>query len=691
MTSRNFGRCLPLAMGLVTLVAASVFAAPQPTLDDLVQDLRGNDEIRRSLARQLIPRHGIDGIPLLMPLLFHESTAVSWAANNTIRDIANDISVPGREAERAALATTLLDALAKNTVRTEQFVILRLLPGIVPVGVDLAAVESLLYQDDRKERARRTLQEIDTRGARSVLRRALPSADPEFACALMDALDKTEDTDAVPLLRAKLENGTDAERAAAARALARTANPKLAAPCLALCRGIDINHRFDAEDAALRLADAMARQGGKWEASMALYRALLEQSENSVIQGAALAGLGRFGDETALDTIMAAWSADASGLLEAPAMFAIETLQDPAVPDLLMAVYPDQPQPIQERLLGIMARTQDPRHLPLFEGAGHITVAIRIDALAQYHLPQAVPMLELLAKDTDPTNAMAAAGAIRSMATAFRDGDDHAGAGRAYLALYRIATDDGARSEALEGIKAYPVPEAYDELKNGLGEERLLNLPVQVLAGMARSLAEAQRPDEANSLKTALLSRAKDTGTVQQLIQMGPASGSHEDFARQLGFVNRWKVALPFPLEGAPANGGPVLVNGAVDLTATYGEGDTAIRWTPTTGGGAMALVNFSPQDQVRAFAHAILNVAAAQDATLRIGSDDGVRAWVNGAKVHENDTDRGTALDNDLVSISLKAGDNALLLEIMQHAGGWNFCARLTEPDGTPLKFEQK
>jgi len=691
MNYRMLTTRLGVAAALLVCGSIAVAEAPRPTLDELVQDLRGGDEIKRSLARQFIPRYGIGTMAQLIPLLKEENASISWAANKVILDIANDVSVPGREADRATVAKQLLDALAATDVQSEQFTLLRILPIVIPEGADLSAIDALLYQDHTRERARRALQESGTTEARAALRTALPKVDAIFACALMDALDKTGDAEAIPLIANKLVQGTPAEQAAAARALAPTGDPAYREPFLALARTIDINHRFAVEDATLRLADAMAVNGGAWDASMALFRTLLEQSDNPVIQGGALAGLGRRGDASVMDTILSTWASDASGLLEAPAMAAIESLNDPAVPERLMTAFPEQSPAIQERLLGIMARTQDPRYLPLFEGAESLSPALRIDALSQYHVPQSIPLLEALATTDDAGHGMKAAEAIRTMGTAFRDQGNPQGTGRAYLALYRIARDDAGRAEALEGIKAYPVAEAYDELKSALGENGLLELSPQVLTGMARVLAEAQRGEEANLLKTALLTRATDTGTVQQLIQMGPVSGSEEDFARQLGFINEWHIALPFPLKDAPTDGRPVMLDGTIDLTASFGEGDKKVAWTPTKGAGAMALVNFPLQDQVRAFAYATIHVAEGQDATLRIGSDDGVRAWVNGVQVHENITDRGTALDNDLVPVKLQGGDNTILLEIIQHGGGWNFCARLTTPEGAPLVFEQK
>lgn len=681
----------------ITMAALMLLAMPwtanATTFDEYVEHLRGDNDVLRSLARQWIPREGIRAVPPLLPLITHENPAVSWAAVNVIQDIANDVSAPGREAERAEVAALLLEALAGASDQEHQFTLLRMLPIVAPEGADLSPIATLLYQENTRERARLALQEINTAESRAALRGALPTADATFACALMDALDKTGDAEARPLLRDKLAGGTDAEKTAAALALAQSADPALAAHYLDLCETIDINHRADMEDAALRLAQALATAGGRWEASMALYRGLIARSENPVARGGALAGLGRYGDETAFDTIMAAWAADETGMLEAPAMAAIESLQDPGVADQLADAFEAQPAPVQERLLGIMGRKRDPRYLPVFEQAAAIAHAIRLDALQQSRLPEAVPLMEAIANAGDGALKAEAVQAIGAMAAAFRDAGDRGGAGRAYLAIYRIAEDDAARAEALEGIKGYPVPEAYDTLKAALGEQGLMDLPTPILAGMARVLAEAGRNEESGAMRGALLARASDTATVQQLIQLGPVQGTHEDLARALGFIQHWRIAGAFPQKDAPTDGAPVLQNGAVDLSASWTQDGQTIAWEKKQGAGAMAIVDLTyfGRDNVRIFGYAVIQVDEAQEAVLRLGTDDGVRAWVNGEQVHENIVDRGTALDNDLVPVKLKAGENTILLEILQNAGGTNFCARLTRPDGLPLGFEEK
>ena len=123
------------------------------------------------------------------------------------------------------------------------------------------------------------------------------------------------------------------------------------------------------------------------------------------------------------------------------------------------------------------------------------------------------------------------------------------------------------------------MPEAYDTLKAALGEQGLMDLPTPILAGMARVLAEAGRNEESGAMRGALLARASDTATVQQLIQLGPVEGTHEDLARALGFIQHWHVAGAFPQKDAPTDGAPVLQDGAVDLSATWTQDGQTIAW----------------------------------------------------------------------------------------------------------------
>ncbi len=58
----------------------------------------------------------------------------------------------------------------------------------------------------------------------------------------------------------------------------------------------------------------------------------------------------------------------------------------------------------------------------------------------------------------------------------------------------------------------------------------------------------------------------------------------------------------------------------------------------------------------------------------LRLGSDDGIRVWVNGVEKLNKKITRGVAVDQEKVEVNLLPGENTLLLKISQGGGGCGF-----------------
>ena len=69
-----------------------------------------------------------------------------------------------------------------------------------------------------------------------------------------------------------------------------------------------------------------------------------------------------------------------------------------------------------------------------------------------------------------------------------------------------------------------------------------------------------------------------------------------------------------------------------------------------------------------------------ARDALLSLGSDDGIRVWLNGVIVHENETGRGYTPDADTAPVKLKAGINRILVKVDNYIGGWGFGMGVSE-----------
>lgn len=91
----------------------------------------------------------------------------------------------------------------------------------------------------------------------------------------------------------------------------------------------------------------------------------------------------------------------------------------------------------------------------------------------------------------------------------------------------------------------------------------------------------------------------------------------------------------------------------------------------------------FEPTTNSVAYAHVYLKAERTEKTVLWIGSDDGVKVYLNGLMVHRNRIDRGVTKDLDRVPVVLKRGWNRLLVKVDQGEGGWGFCARFSTNDG--------
>ncbi len=85
--------------------------------------------------------------------------------------------------------------------------------------------------------------------------------------------------------------------------------------------------------------------------------------------------------------------------------------------------------------------------------------------------------------------------------------------------------------------------------------------------------------------------------------------------------------------------------------------------------------------------AHVYIYSDAERNAQLWLGSDDGIRAALNGQPIHINPATRGCAPDQDKIKIKLNKGWNALMLTISQGGGGWGFYCRLMDENGAAPK----
>jgi tetratricopeptide (TPR) repeat protein len=92
------------------------------------------------------------------------------------------------------------------------------------------------------------------------------------------------------------------------------------------------------------------------------------------------------------------------------------------------------------------------------------------------------------------------------------------------------------------------------------------------------------------------------------------------------------------------------------------------------------------PESDAVAYVLAVVNSPGPREAALRLGTPGPVKAWVNGALVLQRNAARAATPDQDAASVSLRAGENWVLIKTVIGQGAWRVFLRFTDQQGRPL-----
>ncbi|MBD3174029.1 MAG: hypothetical protein GF320_02515, partial [Armatimonadia bacterium] len=276
--------------------------------------------------------------------------------------------------------------------------------------------------------------------------------------------------------------------------------------------------------------------------------------------------------------------------------------------------------------------------------------------------------------------------AIEDTATALAGGPGTAAARRAAERL--LSMDDPAKVAGLSILARAPEPADVDIALRHMGADDpdVARAAIQAAVAVASELGR----DEAISLLTAALEamplEAAALGVTGALEQLGAGA----DLAAQQGFLTDFHIMGPFPNEGGAGFGEAYPPEEIVDLGATVTQGGVQLGWEPMEVESASGIADLrplvDPSENVVVYAYTEFDMPEATDAVLKLGSDDGIVAWLNGEKVLAVDAARPVRVDQDVAEVRLESGSNSLLLKITQGGGDFGFVARLVDDDGEPV-----
>jgi hypothetical protein len=164
---------------------------------------------------------------------------------------------------------------------------------------------------------------------------------------------------------------------------------------------------------------------------------------------------------------------------------------------------------------------------------------------------------------------------------------------------------------------------------------------------------------------------------------------SNERFIR-----SPWQVLGEFPLAadvGAFA-ADPLVGSGGEAVLKPGAAAVDMRRWREVTSWGDAVHVGDGNgiKRNLVAYAATTIRREAAGKARLCLGSDESLRAWVNGQLVLDRTGPRPLTPDQDQVEVDLVAGDNLLLVKLEQRSGQWSFMARVLESGAIPPRVQE-
>jgi hypothetical protein len=250
---------------------------------------------------------------------------------------------------------------------------------------------------------------------------------------------------------------------------------------------------------------------------------------------------------------------------------------------------------------------------------------------------------------------------------------------QAYQQAMALADQAAEKKRILAKLTQLQTAEALDWAVSFLADPDLKQEGAQAVIAVARSVGLRGKDKTAAALKAVL---AADVITdlkqqAQQVLDSGSAVGD---------YVLDWQISAPYTKDGQ---------NYAQLFDQPFPPEDPSLgraKWEPIAAGTDPArpfvvdiLKRFPGESRV-GYARTAIQAESDINCQLWLGSDDGVKVWLNGAVVYSANVARAITPDSDKVNISLNKGWNTLMLKVTQNNMPWEFTARLRTPDGLAI-----
>ena len=232
----------------------------------------------------------------------------------------------------------------------------------------------------------------------------------------------------------------------------------------------------------------------------------------------------------------------------------------------------------------------------------------------------------------------------------------------------RYQTSQLFEAENLSGFVYTQLTDVEQELNGLVTYDRLPKAPFKRIEAVFNG-TDRSTGDEINFIKNWLV-----LGPIPGNTTLSAAVDDAANHAQMETLLNAMFVGVRVNTEEPKENDAVLIGNGTLLRWNRVNITEDALDFHKIFGGNTENAV---------AYAVAVVDSPkAVKNATLYLGSDDGVLVTVNGVEVWRNAVIRGVGIDSDIVpNIALKQGRNVLVFKVGQGMGGWGLTARLEMP----------
>jgi len=351
----------------------------------------------------------------------------------------------------------------------------------------------------------------------------------------------------------------------------------------------------------------------------------------------------------------------------------------------VLRALPDAPEPAQGALLTVLSR------LGGAEALAAVSKALRDERPA---------IREAAVRALADWPDMAAADPLLSLAQDTTELTHHVLALRGYVRLLALPSERPA-AETLEHYQAALAAARRSEEKKlilaGVGtvaDATALAL-IETYTTDADLRAEALAAEVAVADAIAAAQWVPARAAVKKVLESSPPEGTRERAEAVLartetyfGHITEWEVSGPYLAQGKT---GPTMLDVPLgpETAASPDSTAPAVEWRPCPASSdpnlawCVELHPTMPGNDRAAYLRTRVFSPAAQKLVLEVGSDDAIKAWVNGQVVMADNALRSIAPAQDRAEVELQQGWNELMLKVVNAAGGWAACARFRTLDG--------